>query len=139
MGCSGSKDGSETTKKAGAYTEVGDHLKTAADIVDCPKWPEGTKSLVSKYTTPDVWNKCKDKKDKYGFTFREAIFSGAKNVDSGIGVYAGSHDSYTVFAPLLDKVIEDYHKHKKGDKHVSDMDSAHLNAPPFEGEDAAMI
>jgi hypothetical protein len=56
-------------------------------------------------------------KDPYGFSFQEAIFSGCKNVDSGIGVYAGSHDSYTTFAPFFDKVIEDYHGHKKTDIH----------------------
>ena len=35
--------------------------------------------------------------------------------------------------------MEDYHKHKKTDKHVSDMDATKINAPPFAGEDAQMI
>ena len=30
------------------------------------------------------------------------ILSGCQNVDSGIGVYAGSHDSYTTFEELFD-------------------------------------
>lgn len=94
---------------------------------------------MSKYLTPQVWRQLKDKKDKHGFTFKEAIFSGCKNTDSGIGVYAGSHDSYSSFAPLFDKIVEDYHQHKKNDKHVSDMDASKLNAPPFAPEDAAMI
>lgn len=47
-------------------------------------------------------------------------------MDSGIGVYAGSHDSYTAFADLFDKIIEDYHGHKKEAKHVSDMDFTKL-------------
>lgn len=50
------------------------------------------------------------------------ILSGAQNVDSGIGLYAGSHDSYYTFSDLFDKVIEDYHKHGKEAKHVSNMD-----------------
>ena len=54
------------------------------------------------------------------------IFSGIKNQDSGIGLYAGSHDSYTKFEKLFDKVIEEYHGHKKDDKHVSDMTSEGL-------------
>jgi len=37
------------------------------------------------------------------------ILSGSQNVDSGIGLYAGSHDSYTTMSDLFDKVIEDYH------------------------------
>jgi hypothetical protein len=79
-----------------------------------------------------------DVKDPYGFSFQEAIFSGCKNVDSGIGVYAGSHDSYTTFAPFFDKVIEDYHGHKKTDMHQSDKGIT-LNAPDFPPDEAAMI
>ena len=81
----------------------------------------------------------KDKKDACGFSFRGAIFSGVQNVDSGIGVYAGCHDSYSAFAPLFDKIIEQYHGHKKTDRHVSDMDFNKLQCPPFPPEDAAMI
>jgi hypothetical protein len=51
--------------------------------------------------TKDIWNQLKDQKDKHGFLFKDAIFSGCKNIDSGIGVYAGSHDSYKAFAPLF--------------------------------------
>jgi hypothetical protein len=54
-------------------------------------------------------------------------------------VYAGSHDSYTTFEDFFDKIILDYHGHKKSDKHVSDMDASKINAPPFNEEDAAMI
>lgn len=67
------------------------------------------------------------------------ILSGAQNVESGIGVYAGSHDSYYTFGDLFDKVIEDYHKHGKNDKHVSNMDYTKLVCPPFPEEDAKMI
>jgi len=81
----------------------------------------------------------KDKQDKHGYSFKECIFSGCKNTDSGVGVYAGSHDSYKVFAPLLDKIIEDYHGHKKTDKHHSDMDYKKLNAPKFPPDEDKMI
>ncbi len=42
---------------------------------------------------------------------QDAIRSGVDNFDSGIGVYAGDEEVYTVFAPLLDRVIETYHRH----------------------------
>lgn len=71
-----------------------------------PVFPKGTKSLLSKCLSKDIWNSLKDQKDKYGFSFKDAIFSGCKNTDSGIGVYAGSHDSYKAFAPLMDQIIE---------------------------------
>jgi hypothetical protein len=60
--------------------------------------------------------------DSHGFSFKQAIFSGCQNTDSGIGVYAGSHDSYKVFSALFDHIIEDYHGHGKDAKHVSNMD-----------------
>ena len=63
------------------------------------------------------------------------ILSGCQNVDSGIGCYAGSHDSYYTFANLFDNVIEDYHKHSKDAKHVSDMDFASLVCPPFSDDE----
>ncbi|CDW75971.1 arginine kinase [Stylonychia lemnae] len=138
MGCSSGKDVQDTAY-TGPTTLVGSHLKTAEDVVDYPHFPDGTKSLLKKHLTPAIWNELKDKQDKHGFTFKQAIFSGCKNTDSGIGVYAGSHDSYAAFAPLMDKIILDYHKHGKSAKHVSDMDASKLKAPPFAPEDAAMI
>jgi arginine kinase len=119
--------------------KAGTHLKKPEDITGFPVFPEGTKSLLSKCLTRDVWNKLKDAKDKHDFTLRQAILSGAQNVESGIGVYAGSHDSYTAFAPLFDDVIEQYHGHKKGEQHMSDMDHTKLKCPPFPEEDAKMI
>ena len=117
----------------------GSHLKSPEDLVGFPVFPSGTKSLLSKHLSRDIWNKYHDQKDKYGFSFKQAIFSGCKNTDSGIGVYAGSDDSYDKFAEFFDLIVDDYHKHKKADKHVSNMDASILNAPPFPAEDAKMI
>lgn len=139
MGCAGSKGASDAVKVSGPTTAVGSHLKTADDVVNFPTFPDGTKSLLLKHLSPQVWNQLKDKKDKFGFSFRQAIFSGCKNTDSGIGVYAGSHDSYKVFADFFDLIINDYHKHAKDAKHVSDMDASKLKCPPLPAEDAAMI
>ena len=54
--------------------------------------------------TQDVWDKLKDTKDSFGCTLGHIINSGVRNEDSSIGVYAGGPETYTVFAPLLDKV-----------------------------------
>lgn len=65
-------------------------------------------------------------KCKSGVSFKTCIFSGVKNLDSGIGLYAGSHDAYSTFNKLFDQVINEYHKHPPGAKHVSDMSAKGL-------------
>ena len=91
---------------------VGDHLTKPEDLNGFPVFPDGTRSLLSKYLTKDIWQSLKDEKDSHSFSFKQAIFSGCKNTDSGIGVYAGSEDSYKKFSQLFDCIIEEYHGHK---------------------------
>jgi arginine kinase len=121
------------------FTLMGEHLKTPEDIKHMPKFPEGTKSLLSQCLTREVWEQLKDKKDKFGATFRSVIFSGAKWTHSGVGVYASSHDSYYSFAPFMDKVIESYHGHAPADKHISSMDVNQLVCPDFPADEDKMI
>ena len=89
---------------------------------DMPTFPKGTNSYLSRHLNEDVWNKLKDKSDSYGFTFKQAIFSGCKNTDSGVGMYAGSPDSYPTFSPLFKPVIDEYHNRVSGQKQPRDMD-----------------
>jgi arginine kinase len=105
-----------------------------------PFFKEGERgSMLYKHLGEEVWAKLKDKKDAHGFSFRQAIFSGCKNTDSGIGVYAGSQNSYDEFCDLFAPIIEDYHKYKISSGHHSNMDHTKLDAPPFPEEDAKMI
>ena len=139
MGCNSSKGVSETSAKGGDRTMCGSHLKSPEDLKSFPQFPEGTKSLVSKHLTRDIWNKYHDKKDASGVSFKTCVFSGCQNVDSGIGCYAGSADSYTTFADFFDKIVQEYHGHSPTDSHVSNMNASELQCPPFPEEDAAMI
>ena len=107
---------------AAAPVKAGPHLKKPEDITGFVEFPKDATSLVSKYCTKAVYDKYKGKKDKAGVSFEQMILSGSQNIDSGIGCYAGSHDSYTTFCDLFDNVILDYHKHEKNAKHVSNMD-----------------
>ena len=102
-------------------------------------FPAGTTSLLSKCMTKNVWEEYKNQKDAAGVAFKTCVFSGIKNLDSGIGVYAGSHDSYTRFNQLFDPVIEQYHGHKPSDKHVSNMTSEGLTNSDFSESDSAMV
>ena len=54
-------------------------------------------------------------------------------------MYAGSHDAYYTFADFFDKIILDYHGHKKTDKHIVDMDHKNLNCPDFPADEDEMI
>jgi creatine kinase/arginine kinase len=67
------------------------------------------------------------------------VFSGVANQDSGIGVYAGSHDAYTKFNKLFDQVVLNYHKHDVDAKHVSDMSAEGLENADFTEEQSAMV
>jgi hypothetical protein len=88
-------------------TICGRWLKKPEDIHHYPIFPESNRqSALCKALTRDVWEQLKDKKDEHGVSFKQCILSGCQNVDSGIGCYAGSHDSYKTFAPLFDNVVE---------------------------------
>ena len=94
-----------------------------------PHFPSDCTSLLRQYLTPEVFEQLKDKKTPNGFTLAQAIHSGVVNVDSSIGVYAGDKESYTVFAPLFDPIIEAYHGFRKDDMHKSNLDPDDLRAP----------
>ncbi|TMS36974.1 hypothetical protein L596_004014 [Steinernema carpocapsae] len=73
-------------------------------------------SLLKKHLTKDVVDELKHKKTKLGATLYDVIQSGVFNLDAGVGVYAPDAESYKTFAPLFDKIIEDYHGFKPTDK-----------------------
>ncbi len=94
-----------------------------------PIFPKECSSMLCKYLTPEVFDRLKDLKTANGFTLEQAINSGVQNIDSGIGVYAGDEESYELFAPLFDTIIEAYHGFGKEDKHQSNLNPDDLNAP----------
>ena len=98
-----------------------------------------TNSALSRNLTQEIWDEYKDKSCKAGVSFKTCCFSGVANLDSGIGLYAGSHDAYTTFAKLFDKVIMEYHGHAVDDKHVSNMDADGLTNADFSEEDSSMV
>jgi protein-arginine kinase len=53
-------------------------------------------------------------KTSHGIDIEKILASGRKNQDSSIGCYAGDSESYQVFSPIFDYVVENYH-HLKAD------------------------
>jgi len=94
-----------------------------------PEFPEACKSLLCTYLTPEVFALLKERETANGFTLEQAINSGVKNPDSTIGVYAGDKESYRVFGPLFDPIVEAYHGFTKDDSHHSNMEPDLLHAP----------
>lgn len=68
-----------------------------------------SKSLLKKFLTKEVFDQLKEKKTKLGASLLDVIQSGVENPDSGIGIYAPDAEAYSLFAPLFDPIIEDYH------------------------------
>jgi len=101
---------------------MGDCEITAGDCIDAElekkldetfRKVEATesKSLLKKYLTCEVYNQLKCKQTPtFKASLLDVIQSGAKNPDSHIGIYAPDAEAYTVFAPLFDPVIDEYHK-----------------------------
>jgi len=90
MGKCGSKDGvTDASKKNITAFKSADELKDFETF-----FQPGTKSSLSRNLTKEIWEEYKDMSCAQGVTFKTCIFSGIKNQDSGIGLYAGSHDAY---------------------------------------------
>lgn len=94
-----------------------------------PKFPDTCRSMLCRYLTPELFEALKEKRTGNGFTLEQAIHSGVVNPDSSIGLYAGDKESYTLFAPLFDPIIEAYHGFGREEMHRSDLDPDNLNAP----------
>jgi len=94
-----------------------------------PNLPKDCTSMLCKHLSPEIFEALKEKKTSNGFTLEQVINSGLKNIDSGIGVYAGDKESYNIFGALFDPIIEDYHGFTKEDSHKSNLNPDDLTAP----------
>ncbi|MCK4502742.1 MAG: hypothetical protein KAU22_06870 [Desulfuromonadales bacterium] len=94
-----------------------------------PKFDSDCSSLLCRYLSQQTFSVLHDKVTASGYTFLQAINSGVVNQDSGVGVYAGDAESYTLFAPLFDPIIADYHGFSSTDTHCSNLNPEKLFAP----------
>ena len=60
-------------------------------------------------------------------------------MDSGIGIYSGSHDAYYTFGDIFHPIIEEYHKHGRDAVHISNLDYTQLKCPALPPDDAKYI
>jgi protein-arginine kinase len=85
-------------------------------------------SLLAKHLTPELERSLQGLRTSNQFRIKDVTRSGVENPDSSVGVYAGDEESYTLFSPLLDKVIEDYHGHGPQSMHRRDLAVESLGA-----------
>jgi len=104
-----------------------------------PKFPTDCHSLLCKHLTPEIFNKLRNRKTPSGYTLMQAINSGVQNPDSSIGVYAGDEESYEVFSPLFNPIIQEYHGVDPHALHQSDLDPAHLKSHDLDPDDAYIL
>ena len=77
--------------------------------------------------------------DETGFTFKEAIFPGCKNIDDDIGVLAGSADSYSAFADLFNPIIFQSQGIDHFAPYTKNMDYSQLNLSQTTAEQRLLI
>ena len=73
-------------------------------------------------------------KDSYGFSFKQAIFSGCKNPESEMGIYAGSPDSYRAFEKVFGPILHHYQLRMYNERNIFDRDYKNLQIEPFTAE-----
>ena len=86
---------------------------------------------MAKCLTKEIYEKICDKKTPSGFTLDQAIQTGVDNPGHPfimtVGCVAGDEESYEVFAPLFDPVIEKRHGgYKTTDRHRTDLNPENL-------------
>ena len=99
-----------------------------------PHFPDNCHSLVCKHLNEVMFEKLRNRKTVHNFTLMQAIRSGVENPDSSIGVYAGDKESYEVFSPLFNPIIQEYHGFGSHDSHKSDMNITKLSLEDLDPE-----
>lgn len=87
-----------------------DNLKKVEEGYETLSKDPKNKSLLAKHLTKEIFDEIKKRATpKFGSTLLDAISSGIKNPDSGVGVYAPDALSYETFSPFMNQIIADYH------------------------------
>lgn len=94
-----------------------------------PLLPDDCESMLCRHLTQEVFEALKERVTRHGFRLKDAINSGVENIDSGIGVYAGDEESYTLFSALFDPIIKEYHGFGTDEMHQSNLNPDDLHAP----------
>ncbi len=98
-----------------------------ASVIFCaPTFTEPLCFKELRTLSPSIQKSLKTKKTRHEVTLDKILRSGTENPGSSIGCYAGDIESYTVFAPMFDKVIKSVHNVPPGYKYTQDLNMSNL-------------
>ena len=118
-------------RAAKAADEVDEFLIPIAH--EYPSFPASTNSLLKQHLSRAVYDELKDITSSLGVTLYDVIKVGVQAPNCKLGVVAMDHESYTTFSPLMDPIIEGYHRgYKLADGHRRDLDPSHLGEAAFD-------
>jgi creatine kinase len=119
-------------KTTGTKFHQGGDIKDTEDFVyltfdECPKFTDKHRSAMSKFVTPELWAKLKDKKTSKGYTLSNAVQTGCLIPHLGVGCTAGDEESWEVFKDLYYPVIDAWHSYDANTQtHPTDLDPSKL-------------
>jgi creatine kinase len=76
---------------------------------ELPKFGPEHKSAMSRYLTPELFEKLKDVKSDKGFTLSNVIQTGVVTPHLGVGAVAGDQDCWDKFKDLFYPIIKEWH------------------------------
>mmetsp|Transcript_7756 Transcript_7756/g.14735 ORF Transcript_7756/g.14735 Transcript_7756/m.14735 type:complete len:738 (-) Transcript_7756:209-2422(-) len=98
-----------------------------------PVWQAGTKMLVSKVLTQEMWNRFNQARlDET--SFYRMIQAGVENSHNQIGVFAPSAHAFTTYQELMDQMISRYHRFSIDGSQTHDFDTSRLSLPQIDPE-----
>lgn len=102
--------------------------KQVDPVANFPLFTAKHGSLMAKtlQDKPELYSLCCNRVTVNGFTFDQAIQAGMDATHLILGIAAGDEESYEVFAPVMDPVIEAYHGYPPDAKHKLDIDPSHI-------------
>jgi len=110
---------------AGDIKDSSDFKYLTFDTV--PAFTDAHKSLMAKYTTPEVFEKLKNVVSSKGYTFSNAIMTGVVTPHLGVGCTAGDEECWELFKELYYPVIRGWHGYDAyTQKHPVDLDPSKL-------------
>lgn len=103
-----------------------------------PVWQAGSKMLVSKVLTQEMWNRFNQARIDES-SFYRLIQAGIENPHSQIGVFLPSAAAFTTYQELMDQMIARYHRFSVDGSQSHDFETSRLQLPVIDTEGSLIL